>query len=507
VVTDPAANANVSSMKYILALDQGTTSSRAIVFDREGRIISMAQAEYEQIYPQAGWVEHDPEVLWRTQMETAVEAVKKAGLTARDIAACGITNQRETTVIWDRATGKPVHNAIVWQDRRTAAFCDRARVGFGDLVRRKTGLETDAYFSASKIRWLLDNVPGARERAEAGELCFGTIDSWLVWRLTGGARHITDTSNASRTMLFDIERLEWDDELLDKFEIPRQILPTVRSSSEIYGEIKSPTELKGIPIAGIAGDQQAALFGQAAFAKSGTKCTYGTGCFLLQNVGGAPAVSNNRLLSTVGWTIGERTEYALEGSVFIGGAVVGWLRDSLGIIDRSGDVEELAGSVGDNGGVYFVPAFAGLGTPHWDQSARGAIVGLTRGTGRAHVARAALESIALQTADLLDAVHADSGVELDELRVDGGASRNDLLMQIQADIIQRPVVRPVVTETTALGAAYLAGLGVGFWRSTGEIVGQWQVEKRFEPRMSAVETASMRKRWNEAVKRAMDWER
>jgi glycerol kinase len=494
-------------MKYILALDQGTTSSRAIVFDRDGRVVAMAQRELGQIYPRPGWVEHDPYELWQSQMETAVEALRRAGLAAGDIAACGITNQRETTLMWERATGRPVHNAIVWQDRRTAAFCDSVREEFGALVRERTGLETDAYFSASKIRWLLDNVPDARAKAENGEFCFGTVDSWLIWQLTNGRTHATDTSNASRTMLFDIARLDWDGDLLDRFAVPRQILPDVRSSSEVFAEIETPGELKGIPIAGIAGDQQAALFGQAAFSKGGTKCTYGTGCFLLQNVGERPAVSANRLLSTVGWTIGGRTEYALEGSVFIGGAVVGWLRDALGVIGDSADVERLAASVDDNGGVYFVPAFAGLGTPHWDQAARGLIVGLTRGTGRAHIARAALESIALQTADLLDAVHADSGVELAELRVDGGASRNDLLMQMQADMIQRPVLRPEVTETTALGAAYLAGLAVGFWGSTDEIAGQWKVEKRFDPQMPTGEVEKVRERWNEAVVRSLGWEK
>lgn len=493
-------------MQHILALDQGTTSSRAIIFGGDGQIVSMAQAEFEQIYPQPGWVEHDPDILWQSQLQTAVEALRKANLTAADIAACGITNQRETTIIWERSSGRPIHNAIVWQDRRTAAFCDRTRAEFGELIREKTGLETDAYFSASKIRWLLDNVPTARERSEAGELCFGTVDSWLVWRLTGGKLHITDTSNASRTMLFNIATLDWDEDLLNKFEIPRHILPEIRSSSEVYGEIQTPDELKGIPIAGIAGDQQAALFGQAAFSKGATKCTYGTGCFLLQNVGERPGLSKNKLLSTVGWTVDDRTEYALEGSVFIGGAVVGWLRDALGMIKASKDIEALAALTKDNGGVYFVPAFTGLGTPHWDQAARGLIIGLTRGTGRAHIARAALESIALQTADLIDAMQADSGVEIPELRVDGGASANDLLMQIQADIIQRPVVRPVITETTALGAAYLSGLAVEFWRSSDEIANQWKVEKRFDPLMPSDEAVHIRKRWHEAITRSLKWE-
>lgn len=488
-------------MSYILALDQGTTSSRAIIFDHDGNTIAVGQKEYTQIYPQNGWVEHDPDEIWRSQIETAAGALAKAGLGSADIAAIGITNQRETTVIWDRATGVPIHNAIVWQDRRTAGICDAVRASHGETIRRKTGLETDAYFSASKIKWLLDNVPDARRRAEAGELAFGTIDTWLVWRLTAGRLHITDVSNASRTMLFDINTLDWDDELLAIFDVPRAILPDVRSSSEVYGEVETPVELSGISIAGIAGDQQGALFGQACFDAGSTKNTYGTGCFMLQNVGPSPVGSDNRLLSTVAWQIGGVTEYALEGSVFIGGAVIQWLRDSLGIIAASAEVEALAASVPDNGGVYFVPAFAGLGSPYWDQDARGTITGLTRGTGRAHIARAAVESIAFQTADLLTAMNADSGSHLSELRVDGGATANDALLQFQADILQIPVVRSKTSETTALGAAYLAGLATGFWLSKSDVAHHWQAERRFDPQMPMVEAERLLTEWAEAVRR------
>lgn len=492
-------------MSYILALDQGTTSSRSIIFDHDGNTISVGQQEYTQIFPQSGWVEHDPEEIFRSQIETALEALQRPDLKASDIAGVGITNQRETTVIWDRKTGEPIHNAIVWQDRRTSDWCSRFRESHGDLIKQKTGLECDAYFSASKIAWLLDNVDGARRRAEGGELAFGTIDTWLVWRLTNGRLHITDPSNASRTMLYDINSLEWDSELLDIFDIPHTLLPEVRSSSEIYGEIETPNELKGIKIAGIAGDQQAALFGQACFDTGSTKNTYGTGCFMLQNVGDSPVVSDHRLLSTIGWQIEGRTEYALEGSVFIGGAVIQWLRDSLGVISDSSEVEALAGSMSDNGGVYFVPAFAGLGTPHWDQDARGLIIGLTRGTGKAHIARAAVESIAFQTADLLSAMNADSGVNLTELRVDGGATRNDLLLQFQADILQIPVVRSTTSETTALGAAYLAGLAVGFWLSKIELAQHWRVGRRFEPAMAQSTAKSMIVQWHDAVQRSLHW--
>ena len=494
-------------MAYILAFDQGTTSSRSIIFDHDGNIVSIGQTEFTQSYPHSGWVEHDPSEIWQSQIKTATEALKRANLTAKDIAAVGITNQRETTIIWDRATGKPVHNAVVWQDRRTSAFCNDIRHSYGDAIRRKTGLEVDAYFSASKIRWILENVAGARKKAENGELAFGTVDAWLVWKLTNGKLHLTDVSNASRTMLFNIHALEWDNELLEIFEVPRAILPGVRSSSEVYGEVETPNDLKGIKITGIAGDQQAALFGQLCFEESATKNTYGTGCFMLQNTGTNPVESKNRLLTTVGWQIGDRTDYALEGSVFIGGAVIQWLRDSLGIIESSSDVEALASSVADNGGVYFVPAFAGLGTPHWDQEARGLIIGLTRGTGKAHIARAALESIASQTADLLTAIHLDSKAELKELRVDGGAIANDMLMQFQADLLQIPIVRSKTAETTALGAAYLAGLAVGFWRSKKELVEHWGADRRFEPKMPASQANELMARWHEAVRRSMKWER
>jgi glycerol kinase len=492
-------------MSYILAFDQGTTSSRSIIFDREGSIVAVAQREFRQIYPQSGWVEHDPEEIWASQIKTAMDAIANAGLTAADIRAVGITNQRETTIVWDRKTGKPIHNAIVWQDRRTAEICNIVKEHSGELIREKTGLEVDAYFSASKIKWLLDNIPNARARAENGELAFGTVDTWLVWRLTNGGLHITDVSNASRTMLFNINTLAWDSELLDIFDIPHTLLPEVRSSSEMYGQIETPTALKGIPIAGIAGDQQAALFGQACFDAGSAKNTYGTGCFMLKNVGTEPAVSTHRLLSTVAWQIGGRTEYALEGSVFIGGAVIQWLRDSLGVIERSSDVEALAASVADNGGVYFVPAFAGLGTPHWDQDARGLIVGLTRGTGRAHIARAAVESIAYQTADLLTAMNADSNGAMNELRVDGGATRNDALLQFQADILQIPVLRSRLAETTALGAAYLAGLAANVWLSKNELAGHWQMDRRFEPQMPQNEAGKMMQRWHDAVGRSLHW--
>ncbi len=492
-------------MSYILALDQGTTSSRAIIFDWQSRTIADAQKEFAQIYPQSGWVEHNPQEIWETQSQTAIRAIQKASLTAEDIAAVGITNQRETSIIWIRKTGKPIYNAIVWQDRRTSAFCDEIKKTHADLIRAKTGLEVDAYFSASKINWILENVPDARSQAENGELCFGTIDSWLVWKLTNGERHLTDVSNASRTMLFNIETLDWDDELLKIFDVPRSILPQVYSSSEIYDEIKMPNELAGIKISGIAGDQQAALFGQLCMEEGLSKTTFGTGCFMLQNVGSKPVKSRNKLLTTVAWKIGDRTEYALEGSVFIGGAVVQWLRDALEIIENSNDVEALSNSVKDNGGVYFVPAFAGLGAPHWNQDARGLIIGLTRGTGKAHIARAALESIAFQTADLLDAMRADSKIELKELRVDGGATKNDSLLQFQADVLQIPVVRPRVTETTALGAAYLAGLAIGFWKSKEELKNHWQADKVFTPQMPLAKIKELRETWNEAVKRTLDW--
>lgn len=494
-------------MDYILALDQGTTSSRAIIFDKETRIISLAQKEFTQIFTKSGWVEHDPKEIWKTQRDTAVKALRKANLTADKIAAVGITNQRETAIIWNKKTGEPICNAIVWQDRRTSAFCDEIRKNYGEIIKERTGLETDAYFSASKINWILENVSNARKQAENGELAFGTVDSWLVWKLTDGEKHLTDVSNASRTMLFNIQTLKWDEELLKIFDVPIQILPEVKSSSEIFGEINSVEELNGIKIGGIAGDQQAALFGQICFDKGLTKSTYGTGCFMLQNIGESAVKSDSKLLTTIAWKIGDKTEYALEGSVFIGGAVVQWLRDGLRIIGSSEDVEALAGSVEDNGGVYFVPAFAGLGSPFWDQNARGLIIGLTRGTTKAHIARAAIESICFQTADLIQAIEQDSKIKLPELKVDGGAARNDSLLQFQADILQIPVVRPKITETTALGAAYLAGLAVGFWKDKNELAHHAAVEKIFAPKMKSRKAENLRSKWSEAVKRSMNWEK
>jgi glycerol kinase len=493
-------------MSYILALDQGTTSSRAILFDREGAIKGVAQREFRQIFPQPGWVEHDAMEIWTSQAGVAVEALAGAGLRAGDVAAIGITNQRGTTVVWDRKTGQPITNAIVWQDRRTADACDRLRSeGKEPLFRERTGLVLDAYFSGTKLAWILDNVDGARKRAEAGELAFGTIDSWLVWRLTDGRLHITDATNASRTLLFNIHTLQWDDELLRALRVPRGVLPEVRNSSEVYGEVTTTLGLEAVPIAGIAGDQQAALYGQMCTSPGLTKNTYGTGCFMLQNTGVKAPASQHKLVTTVAWMRGGKAEYALEGSVFIGGAVVQWLRDGLGIIRSSSDVEALAMSVPDNGDVYLVPAFAGLGAPHWDQYARGAIVGLTRGATAGHIARAALESIAYQSADLLDAMQADAGTKLAELRVDGGAARNDLMMQFQSNLIGAPVVRPKITETTALGAAYMAGLAVGFWKSGEEIASQWQSERRFEPKMPASRVDELRGRWRQALERAKGW--
>ena len=493
-------------MSYILALDQGTTSSRAILFDRDGGIKHVAQREFPQIFPQPGWVEHDPMEIWTSQAGVAVEVLAGAGVRARDVAAIGITNQRETTVVWDRSTGDPVANAIVWQDRRTAEACDRLRSdGTEPLFRERTGLVLDAYFSGTKLAWILDNVPGARARAEAGELAFGTIDAWLLWKLTDGRLHVTDSSNASRTLLFNIHTLQWDDELLRVLRVPRSVLPEVRASSEVYGVVTTALGLESVALGGIAGDQQAALFGQMCTSSGMTKNTYGTGCFMLQNTGTNAPASRHKLLTTVAWTCGGVTEYALEGSVFIGGAVVQWLRDGLGIIRSSADVEALAKSVPDNGDVYLVPAFAGLGAPHWDQYARGAIVGLTRGATAAHIARAALESIAFQSADLLDAMQADAGIRLGELRVDGGAARNDFMMQFQSDLIGAPVVRPQITETTALGAAYLAGLAVGFWKSRDEIADQWRTDRRFEPQMAAARVEELRTRWTQALERAKGW--
>jgi len=485
---------------FVLALDQGTTSSRAIVFDRQGTIRAVAQKEFAQIFPQAGWVEHDPEEIWASQIGVAADALAQAHITAGDLAALGITNQRETTILWDRRTGDPIHHAIVWQDRRTADYCESLKAtGAADTIQSKTGLLIDAYFSASKVRWILDHVPGARARAARGELAFGTVDSWLIWKLTGGREHATDVSNASRTLLFNIHSLDWDEELLGIFEIPRSILPTIRSSSEVYGS------WNGVPIAGVAGDQQAALFGQMCREPGMSKNTYGTGCFLLQNIGATAVRSRQRLVTTVAWQIGRRTDYALEGSVFIGGAVVQWIRDGLGLVRSAPEIEPLAATVADNGGVYLVPAFAGLGAPHWDPYARGTIVGITRGTQSGHIARAAVESIAYQVADLLDAMRADSGIALKELRVDGGAATNHLLMQFQADLLGVPVVRPAVTETTALGAAYLAGLAVDYWPSLEAITGQWRVDRRFEPQMAPDRVGELRARWTDALQRSKGW--
>ena len=491
--------------KHILALDQGTTSSRAILFDHAGSIVAVAQKEFPQIFPKPGWVEHNARDIWSTQVGVAAEVLSKAHVGAADIAAIGITNQRETTVVWDRGTGEPICNAIVWQDRRTAGICDRLKARKLDrLIRRKTGLVIDAYFSATKLQWILANVKGARAKAKAGELAFGTIDSWLVWNLTGGRVHITDVSNASRTMLLDIGSCEWDDELLDLFGVPRSMLPEVKSSSEVYGV----TTLLGapVPIAGIAGDQQAALFGQACTKPGMAKNTYGTGCFMLMNTGTKRIASKNNLLTTVAWRLGGRTEYALEGSIFIAGAVVQWLRDGLEFFRSAAEVEALAAGVEDSGGVYLVPAFAGLGAPHWDQYARGTIVGLTRGSTKAHIARAALEGIVLQVMDVLKAMEADAGIKLKELRVDGGASANDLLMQLQADLLNVPVIRPKVAETTALGAAYLAGLAVGFWKNQADIARQWQVDKRFKPAMKPAVRTRIAKGWQRALSRARAWE-
>jgi glycerol kinase len=492
--------------RCVLALDQGTTSSRAILFDRRGRAIASAQEEFRQFYPRPGWVEHDPADLWDTTHRVALAVLRKARLGAGDVAAVGIANQRETTLLWDRATGRPLHRAIVWQDRRTAAACDTLeRRGLGPVFRRKTGLLLDPYFSGTKLAWLLDHVPGARARAARGALAFGTVDSWLLWKLTGGRVHATDVSNASRTLLAGLRTGAWDAGLARTLRIPMEVLPEIRASSGVFGEIDAIAPLRGVPVAGIAGDQQAALFGQGCFRPGMAKNTYGTGCFMLMNTGGKPVVSRNRLLSTIAWRIGEHTEYALEGSVFVGGAVVQWLRDGLGLISKSSDVEALAARVPDNGGVTIVPAFAGLGAPHWDPGARGAIVGVTRGTTAAHLARAALESIAFQTADLIGAMEADSGRRIRELRVDGGASVNDALMQFQSDLIRAAVVRPKVTETTALGAAALAGLAVGFWRNLSEISSLAGADRTFRPKRGKAALEAARASWSRAVDTARHW--
>lgn len=490
---------------YILAFDQGTTSSRAIVFNQKGEILAIAQKEFQQIFPQPGWVEHDATEIWSSQIGVASEALARVSIRPSEIAAIGIANQRETTIVWDRATSQPIHHAIVWQDRRTARYCDQLKAaGHEPTFQAKTGLFIDAYFSGTKLKWLLDHVAGAREKASRGELAFGTVDSWLIWKLTGGQLHITDVTNASRTLLFNIHTQDWDDELLALLEIPRSLLPTVRDSSEVYGHTSDEFGAS-IPIAGIAGDQQAATFGQAALRSGMAKNTYGTGCFALLNTGDQPIASQHKLLTTIGWRIGDRLTYALEGSVFVAGAVIQWLRDGLGIIKTSAGVEALARSVSDNGGVYFVPAFVGLGAPHWDSYARGLMIGMTRGTTSAHIARAALESIAYQSADVLTAMNQDADLQLSELRVDGGASQNDLLMQFQADILGVPVIRPKVAETTALGAAYLAGLAVGYWHEA-EIIHYWQLEKRFEPTMSQDQRESLRSHWTRAVERSHAWE-
>lgn len=492
--------------KYILSFDQGTTSSRAIIFDKTGTIQAVAQKEFTQIFPQPGWVEHDGNEIWSTQLGVAAEVIVKAGLTVQDIAAIGITNQRETTLVWDRNTQQPVYNAIVWQDRRTSSYCDELKKqGYASVIQQKTGLVIDAYFSATKIKWILDNIPGARDKAGKGELCFGTVDTWLLFKLTNGKAYTTDVSNASRTMLFNIHTLQWDDELLKLFNIPGSVLPEVKSSSEVYGHTQQILSAANIPVAGIAGDQQAALFGQMCIKPGMVKNTYGTGCFMLMNTGTSPIMSKNNLLSTIAWKIGNEVSYALEGSVFIGGAVVQWLRDGLGIIKTSKDVEGLAATVPDNGGVYFVPAFTGLGAPYWKQFARGTMFGITRGTKDAHIAKAAVESIALQTMDVLHAMNADASLPIQELRVDGGATANDMLMQYQSDILDCKVIRPKVTETTALGAAYLAGLAVGYWKDTNEIEQYWQAEKKFIPAMNGEVRNKIMHQWKKAINAAMIW--
>jgi glycerol kinase len=495
-------------MPYILALDSGTTSVRAILFDHDGRVCAVAQKEIRQIYPQPGWVEHDPQEIWFTQMAVAVEALGRARIRPGDVAGLGITNQRETAIVWDRKNGEAVCNAIVWQDRRTAGMCDALRAaGHDRMIQRRTGLILDAYFSATKIAWILDNVPGARERAEAGDLLFGTVETWLIWKLTSQRHtHVTDASNASRTMLYNLHTGEWDKDLLALFRIPAAMLPEIRASSEIHGEVSTSLGLAGVRIAGAAGDQQAALFGQMCVKPGLAKNTFGTGCFLLQNIGAKPVASRNRLVTTVAWQLGGKREFAMEGSVFIGGAVIQWLRDGLQLVRSAQEVDMLAASVPDSGGVILVPAFTGLGAPHWDAYARGTIIGITRDTHAAHLARAALEGVAYQVADLVDAMRADTGRRLPELRVDGGGSRSEPMMQFQADLLGVPVVRPAITETTALGAAYLAGLAVGYWKDTGEIGTQWKADKIFEPKMPRARVAEMRGRWNEAVSRARGWE-
>lgn len=497
----------MSTSQFILALDQGTTSSRAIVFDRAGAIVAVAQKEFHQHYPKPGWVEHDPLEIWSSQNSTAAEAISRANLNTDEIAAVGVTNQRETTVVWDADTGKPVYNAIVWQDRRTADYCGKLkRDGIESMVSKKTGLRLDPYFSGTKVRWILENVDGARAKAEAGKLLFGTVDSWLIWKLTGGKVHVTDVTNASRTLLFNIHTGEWDDELLKLFGVPRAMLPEVKSSSEVYGHVDDNLYPAGAPIAGIAGDQQAALFGQACFEPGMVKNTFGTGCFTLMNTGTEAVTSNNNLLTTVAWKVNGKTEYALEGSVFVGGAVVQWLRDELQLVRNVKELDELAASVEDSNGLFLVPAFTGLGAPHWDPYARGAAFGITRGTNRAHLCRAALDSIAFQTADLIACMEKDSGLPLTELRVDGGASNSRPLLQFQADLLGQPVVRPKCVETTAMGAAYLAGLAVGYWQSRDDIVRNWAVDTTFKPQRPSSAMDELRAGWVRALDRSKAWE-
>lgn len=492
--------------QFILSLDQGTTSSRAIVFDKKGGIVSIAQKEFKQYFPKPGWVEHDPQEIWSTQAGVAAEATVSKGLNGKNIAGIGITNQRETVVVWDKNTGEPVYNAIVWQDKRTADYCEELKEkGKAEMIQEKTGLVIDSYFAGTKVKWILDNVEGAREKAEAGDLVLGTIDTWLIWKFTKGDLHVTDVTNACRTLLFNINTMEWDEELLELFDIPISMLPAVKDSSEVYGHTKTTIFASKIPIAGIAGDQMAALFGQMCTKKGMVKNTYGTGCFMLMNIGDKPILSKNNLLTTVAWRINGKTEYALEGSIFIGGAVVQWLRDGLGIINKSEDVEPLAESVESTGGVYFIPAFAGLGAPYWNQKAKGTIFGVTRGTTDAHIARASIEAIAYQTMDILKSMEADSGIDIKELRVDGGASVNETLMQFQADVLDSVTVRPKITETTALGAAYLAGLAVGFWESKEEIQEMWQEDKRFEPVKPKEDVEAGIKGWYRAVKALEHW--
>lgn len=492
--------------QFILSLDQGTTSSRAIVFDKKGGIVSIAQKEFKQYFPKPGWVEHDPQEIWSTQAGVAAEATVSKGLNGKNIAGIGITNQRETVVVWDKNTGEPVYNAIVWQDKRTADYCEELKEkGKAEMIQEKTGLVIDSYFAGTKVKWILDNVEGAREKAEAGDLVLGTIDTWLIWKFTKGDLHVTDVTNACRTLLFNINTMEWDDELLELFDIPKSMLPAVKDSSEVYGHTKTTIFASKIPIAGIAGDQMAALFGQMCTKKGMVKNTYGTGCFMLMNIGDKPILSKNNLLTTVAWRINGKTEYALEGSIFIGGAVVQWLRDGLGIINKSEDVEPLAESVESTDGVYFIPAFAGLGAPYWNQKAKGTIFGVTRGTTDAHIARASIEAIAYQTMDILKSMEADSGIDIKELRVDGGASVNETLMQFQADVLDSVTVRPKITETTALGAAYLAGLAVGFWESKEEIQEMWQEDKRFEPVKPKEDVEAGIKGWYRAVKALEHW--